>query len=334
MCNPILSVIVPVYNAEKYLRDCVNSIVSQTYHDIEILLVDDGSVDNSSQICDLLATEDKRIRVYHKENRGASDARNYGIKRAMGEYLIFVDADDFLVGQDSLEVLIDNVTSLGDVSCLFFNCSYYHTESNKFKRWAPFKNEMINTLSKNDALIKLVEIASFPCSPCMKVMKRSFIIDNNILFQPGITAEDIPWFIDVLDNADSVRFVDLYAYAYRTNVVGSVTNTSNNFKSFNNLRKIVRSEVEKLNGRSFSPEAKNSLLSFFAYEYCILLGQVRSLSKNVREKEKKKLKKDCWLLNYTIHPKVYKVYLLKSICGLRITSSFLHYYLVNMKASK
>ncbi len=334
MDKPIISVIVPVYNAENYIRECVNSIVSQTFQNIEILLVDDGSRDSSPKICDLLSDEDRRIRVYHKENGGASDARNYGIRKANGKYIVFVDADDFLVGENSLEILVNNLISLGDVNCLCFNCSYYNSDSKDFKRWAPFKKEMLYTIPHNDALIKLVEIASFPCSPCMKVLERSFIIDNSIYFQQGITAEDIPWFIDVLDNADSVRFVDLYAYAYRTNVAGSVTNKSNDYKSYNNLRRVVKTEVDKIGNRSFSNEAKEALLSFLAYEYCILLGQVRSLSKDIREKEYKMLKEDAWLLKYTIHPKVKKVSMLKSICGLRITSRFLHYYLVNMKASK
>ena len=334
MSNPIISVIIPVYNAEKYIRECVKSIASQTFHDIEILLVDDGSKDESPQICDLLVTEDNRIRVYHKENGGASEARNYGTKRAQGNYIIFIDADDFLIGEDSLESLMNNISSFGDVSCLCFNCSYYNSERNELKKWAPFKKEMYNTILKNEALIKLVEIASFPCSPCMKVLKKSFIIENDIYFQPGITAEDIPWFIDVLDKAENVRFVNLYAYAYRTNVAGSVTNTSNDYKSFMNLRRVVRTEVEKVECRSFTNEAKAALLSFLAYEYCILLGQVRSLSKGIREKEYNNLKKDSWLLKYTIHPKVKMVKLLKSICGLRLTSRFLHYYLLNMKASK
>lgn len=334
MNKPIISIIVPVYNAEKYIRECVSSIVSQTFKEIEILLVDDGSKDNSTQICDLLGTEDSRIRVFHKANGGASDARNFGIKRADGEYIIFIDADDFIIGEKSLEFLMSNINSFGDVKCLCFNCSYYQTERNELRQWTSFKKDMLNTIPKNKALVDLVEIGSFPCSPCMKLLKRAFIIDNDLYFQPGITAEDIPWFIDILDKADSLRFVDLYAYAYRTNVVGSVTNSSNDYKSFNNLRNVVRIELEKLNDRSFSNEAKNALLSFLGYEYSILLGQVRSLPHNIQEKEYNDLKQNSWLLNYTIHPKVKKVNQFKKIFGLKLTSWFLHYYLKNMKGSK
>lgn len=92
----LISVIVPLYNVEKYLQRCVESIMSQTYKMIEILLVDDGSSDRSGQICDDLALLDKRIRVFHKENGGVSSARNFGIEQASGEYICFVDSDDWL----------------------------------------------------------------------------------------------------------------------------------------------------------------------------------------------------------------------------------------------
>ena len=93
----LISVIVPVYNAEKYLRECLDSIVNQTYKNIEIILVDDGSTDGSGAICDEYADKDVRIKVYHIPNGGASNARNLGIDNADGEYLMFVDSDDIIL---------------------------------------------------------------------------------------------------------------------------------------------------------------------------------------------------------------------------------------------
>lgn len=92
----LISVIIPVYNVEKYLRRCVESVMLQTYKDIEILLIDDGSTDGSGQICDELAYKDRRIHVFHKENGGVSSARNLGIERACGDYICFVDSDDWI----------------------------------------------------------------------------------------------------------------------------------------------------------------------------------------------------------------------------------------------
>lgn len=105
MITPLVTVIVPVYNIEKYLERCVNSIRNQTYENLEILLVDDGSTDKSGEICDTLAKEDVRIRVLHKANGGSSSARNLGIAEARGEYLGFVDSDDY-ISENMYEILL------------------------------------------------------------------------------------------------------------------------------------------------------------------------------------------------------------------------------------
>ena len=101
----LISIVVPVYNVEKYLRECVDSILAQTYPEFELLLIDDGATDSSGRICDEYAERDSRIRVFHKENGGLSDARNYGMDRIKGEYITFIDSDD-LVGKDYLEILL------------------------------------------------------------------------------------------------------------------------------------------------------------------------------------------------------------------------------------
>ena len=104
--NPAISVIVPVYNKEPYLHRCIDSILSQTFTDFELLLIDDGSTDRSGEICDAYAGKDKRVRVFHKENGGVSSARNKGIQKANGEWIIFLDADDYFL-LDALRLLLD-----------------------------------------------------------------------------------------------------------------------------------------------------------------------------------------------------------------------------------
>ena len=110
--NPKISVIVPVYNTEAYLKECVDSIVNQTYQNLEILLVDDGSTDNSGAMAEKFALEDKRVRVFHKENGGSSSARNLGIKEATGEYIGFIDSDDY-IEPDMYELLAEGVGKYG-----------------------------------------------------------------------------------------------------------------------------------------------------------------------------------------------------------------------------
>ncbi len=108
----LISVIVPVYNIEKYLERCVQSICAQTYKNIEIILVDDGSTDRSGEICDRLADEDKRIRVFHKENGGSSSARNLGLRQAKGAYIGFIDSDDY-IEPDMYELLLEAIKKHG-----------------------------------------------------------------------------------------------------------------------------------------------------------------------------------------------------------------------------
>ena len=102
----LVSVIVPVFNVEKFLEKCVSSITNQTYKNLEILLVDDGSTDNSGTICDNFSKNDNRLKVFHKKNGGLSDARNYGIERATGSYIMFIDSDDW-IENDTIELLLD-----------------------------------------------------------------------------------------------------------------------------------------------------------------------------------------------------------------------------------
>ena len=112
---PKISIIVPVYNVEKYLEKCVRSILAQTFTDFELILVDDGSPDSSGAMCDQFAEQDQRVKVIHKENGGLSDARNAGIEIATGEYLGFVDSDDY-IADDMYELLYTNIVKDADLS--------------------------------------------------------------------------------------------------------------------------------------------------------------------------------------------------------------------------
>ena len=119
--KPLISVIVPIYNVEEYINKSVRSIVNQTYENLEIILVDDGSSDGCPQICDKWAEQDKRIKVIHKQNGGLSDARNAGIDIMKGEYVSFVDGDDY-IDERYIEVLYNNLVKYNaDVSQVSFN---------------------------------------------------------------------------------------------------------------------------------------------------------------------------------------------------------------------
>ena len=128
---PLISVIVPVYKAEAFLKKCTDSILSQSHREIELLLIDDGSPDNSGALCDAIAAEDTRVRVFHKENGGVSSARNLGLAHATGDYIAFVDSDDWLE-PDTFSLLLSALTENGADSA---GCGNYNVSDSGITGW-------------------------------------------------------------------------------------------------------------------------------------------------------------------------------------------------------
>ena len=265
-----VSFVIPVYKVEKYLDECVQSIWKQTYRDYEILLVDDGSPDLCPEMCDHWARVDDRIKTLHKPNGGLSDARNYGLRHAMGEYIVFIDSDDFWCHDDDLQKLMAVAEKNPQVDFVGYNCQYYYEDKNAYFSWIAYSDELSALVTGDKAIQLLVKSGTFPMSACLKLMKRSTLVDGGISFKKGQIAEDIPWFINLLDKSKNCMFVNEYVYAYRQNVAGSIT-ASGGERSFNSLFDIVKTEIKRMDSRSFSQEAKDALYSFLAYEFCILL---------------------------------------------------------------
>lgn len=320
-----ISFILPVYKVESYLRECVESITCQTYRNIEIILVDDGSPDGCPALCDKLATEDERIYVLHKPNGGLSDARNAGLKVATGDYVVFVDSDDKWIGERSLEKLVEFIKSYQDCQFYGFNCQYYYPETNIYNKWIPYKDNILKPVSGSTAMCSFVASGTMPMSSCLKLINRQWIIDVHITFKVGQIAEDVPWFINLLDTCDKCVFVNDYVYAYRQNRAGSIT-ASGGEKSFNSLLNIVKRELDLIDGRSFTMEAKDALLSFLAYELSVMISSTCYLPKEKRAPARKELKHLCWLFRYTQNPKVRMVSRMYNLFGYAVTERVLRAY--------
>lgn len=313
-----ISCIVPVYKVEDYLCECVESLTRQTYKNMEFILVDDGSPDGSPQLCDDLALKDSRIKVIHKENGGLSDARNCGLLAAEGDYVVFVDGDDFWLENTAMQFLVDTINP--ELDFIGYNCAYYYSDSGTYSTWIPYDNKYKKPTNKNDAMIALVKSGTFPMSACLKIMKRSFLIENELFFKKGQLSEDIPWFINVLDSTSKCCFVNHYIYAYRQNVSGSITNISGK-KSFDCLFEIFKTELSKVDSRSFNNDAKLALKSFLAYEYCILLTY-----RGIDRKTKDELRKYKDILKFDLNPKVKKASLVYKVLGIKATEIVLSIY--------
>ena len=160
-CYMKFSFILPIYKVEDYLQECVNSLINQTYKNIEIILVDDGSPDGCPAICDQLATEDNRIKALHKPNGGLSDARNAGLTVASGDYIVFVDSDDIWVGNDSLYKLVSHIEQYPDCQFYGFNCQYYYPSTHSYRKWVQYSKDLTSPVNGSYAMTALVMSGTF-----------------------------------------------------------------------------------------------------------------------------------------------------------------------------
>ena len=213
MSNPLISVVVPVYNIETYLEKCVRSLLDQTYSNLEIILVDDGSTDSSPVLCDKLAEEDNRVVVSHKRNGGLSDARNHGIALASGEYLSFIDGDDYLA-QGAYEAVVAEFEGAADI--VAFGIELCFDDGRKIRK-APAARRC---LGMGQGIVALNTFCGLDVSACNKVYRRSLF--EGIEFPVGKHCEDYYIMPRLLDRAARIVMLPDAFYQYRQRS-GSIT---------------------------------------------------------------------------------------------------------------
>lgn len=214
--SDLVSIIVPIYNVEKYLCRCIDSIIRQTYQKIEIILVDDGSTDKSGIIADKYARMDNRIRVFHKKNGGLSDARNYGIDKAVGEYVMFVDSDDY-IDMDMVKILLDNLKNSGaDISMSAFYWIYDNEQIIPYKRYGDY------TLYESDNKWEMLFTNETTMVVAWNKLYKTDIFDN-IRYKVGVLHEDEEIIHKILDRANRICYTDskLYYYVKRADSIVS-----------------------------------------------------------------------------------------------------------------
>ena len=204
--KPKISVIVPVYNTEKYLDRCIQSILAQTYIDFELLLINDGSIDSSGAICDKYAEQNSRVRVFHKKNGGVSSARNMGLDNAVGEWITFVDSDDW-IEHNSFERLIEN----GDSDLIIASMCF--EQSSHIGNFPVLGRLESNDL--NSVLFANIDHYSIS-SPCSKLFRSNIIQNNELRFNEKICFGEDSLFVKAyLMNAQSIRCIRDLCYHYQ-----------------------------------------------------------------------------------------------------------------------
>lgn len=225
--NDFVSIIVPVYNSSLYLDECILSILNQDYSNFELILVDDGSTDNSLDRCYFYAAKDKRIKVFHKENGGVSSARNFGLDVSTGDYILFVDSDDFCEF-NMINMMISNINN-NDL-CICGIC--IRDSSANFISNKSFSSSSMSIFDYCETIF-LNNRTQLLCGALYnKLFKRSIITNNQIRFSEGISfAEDFMFIVDYIRYVNVIQIIDNILYNYRSNVQNSLT--FNNYKKFN-----------------------------------------------------------------------------------------------------
>jgi glycosyltransferase involved in cell wall biosynthesis len=256
---PIISIIIPVYKVEPYLSECLNSVVTQTFSDYECILVDDGSPDNCSVICDEYAAQYSQIIVIHKENGGLSDARNAGILAACGEYIVLLDSDDLFASDDALEKFYEVIrytkpSVICNVNVTIFDSSGMstHDEFNTDFCYVPFRFYKENLKHKRSIF-----------GGCFFSLRRDFLLGNNLFFKKGIFHEDMHWIPRMLICTNVIVLNHNLFYKYRMNRDGSITSKMNPKRLTDQL--IIIQDLLLLYDRSSCTREKRIILA----EYCI-----------------------------------------------------------------
>ncbi|MDF2538626.1 MAG: hypothetical protein K0S76_1647 [Herbinix sp.] len=229
---PFISIIIPVYNSEKYLNNCIESVLQQTLTEIEIILIDDGSVDNSFRICEEYSKRDKRIILIHQHNKGQSVARNIGLKLASGSYIFFLDSDDRLYQPDTLENMYKKAKK---IQCdLLIGQFYCENKENHLEEYF----DETKLISGREALITLLKDKKFQGVVCSNLYERKLFIHHGLLFKEGYILEDEELSPKLFYYADRVGVFKNFSY-YRTKNENSTTQSETETAIFKRIRGLI-----------------------------------------------------------------------------------------------
>lgn len=280
--NSLISIVVAVYNVENYITDCIKSLLNQSYKNIEIILVDDGSTDHSGEICDFYSKNDERLKVIHKENGGLSSARNAGIKRAKGVLIGFVDGDD-TVDENMYENLYQNLVSTNsDISI----CGRYYVHDGK--KVVRYKEKPgLYVMNSKEAIKRMNNFSSFDMAAWDKLYKATLF--NSIVFPVGKLSEDYFIMYKLFLKAKKICYTPkpLYNYMQRQNSISHTKKINFDF--------IDAARQQMLAVESIYPELKNTLHTAYAsanmtvYDFHLKqkvkcpLGKRKRMQKNVKK---------------------------------------------------
>lgn len=274
----MVSVIIPVYNKEKYLHNCIKAILNQTYLDFELLLINDGSTDSSGKICDEYADKYEKIKVFHSENKGPSSARNIGIRNATADYLTFIDADD-IVNETYLKDFLENSE---DSDMIIQGLVQKKSDNNETK--VRNNNYELNIKNNEDYLLVINESNLISWGYSVAILyKRSIVLTNNILFEEKIKkAEDLIFVLNYLLCSTKIKALDICSYKYDWSITDSLSKKTQSEETvFGILKHLNELLYERLNYNNLNyPNIRTAVLhKFYAGVYDLFFFSDSSIEK-------------------------------------------------------
>ena len=278
--QPIISFIIPMYNTKNYIKNCLMSIKSIEMKKYEIIIIDDGSTDDSvNEVIDIVK-DNEQIQLISKKNGGAASARNLGLSKAKGKYICFIDSDDW-INSSIFNKTFEEQLLFEDKDIIFFNMVKYFKERDYSKKY--IDNDLYRLNEMSGLLVDNISyLNKFPGSSCGKLFRRDFLKKHHILFEEGISNEDIDFMINVVTKTSKYLFINRVLYYYRINRIDSMTNS--------NSKKIIQDMIFLIN--KWKKIENESILSILSYEFSTLYFHAGKLDS---KESYQLLKENLWL---------------------------------------
>ena len=263
---PLFSIIVPVYNVENYLEECLDSILIQTFDDYEVIIINDGSTDNSLHLCYQYEKKSEKIKVYTQENQGLAAARNAGVKKSSGQYLIFVDSDDYFSNNLSLKKIADSIKS--DTELVIYSLTRTTGIDKYYKNYIDCFLNLPSDVDSGERYIMEMKKGStsyFLFSTCM-AYSRKYWEENDFCFPEQRAYEDFGLIWKVICRAKRIEVLREILYVYRIDRPGSITKRFSEQEVILHT-KMLNNNVLSMKKESLSKELEESLMSIFSSGY-------------------------------------------------------------------
>lgn len=269
----LLSIVVPVYNVESYIRKNIDSIISLGRNDFELLLVNDGSTDNSFEIIQQYATDYPFIKCFTQTNGGQGKARNRGLENAQGEWILFEDADDFML-TEGLSKLLNKLGNLNDkVDMVLYNTFSYYESTNSFENFTSWQYDISdNGMSGSEFILQVLRRnPSYGYCAWFYAVRRSLLSINDLKFDSTGTSNDIDFTFKIWNIAKEVYYFDIDVYAYRREQPNSITHSPSE-QWMKNVLKRVENNLDYMDTIFLSRELKNYYIMSFFHLYLVVLS--------------------------------------------------------------